>query len=74
MSRPEDLPEDARTPPPILTPQQDADRAAAAEEREERRAEQGIPSDPADPRDPLRQPGESSSAPGWPLHPASSTR
>jgi len=64
VSRPEDLPEAALLPPPILTPEEDAERAALRQEREERRAELGIPSDPADPLDPLRQPGEPSSAPG----------
>jgi hypothetical protein len=61
MSRSEDLPEAALMPPPIVTPEEDANRARMREEREERRAELGIPSDPADPFDPLRQPGESSS-------------
>lgn len=63
MTNCRDLPEAATQPPPILSPAEDADRAARREEREEWRAEHGIPSDPADPRDPLRQPGELSSKP-----------
>jgi hypothetical protein len=63
MTRPEELPEAATMPPRIVTPEEDARRAELAEEIEERRAMLGIPSDPADPEDPLRQPGESSSAP-----------
>jgi hypothetical protein len=65
MSRPEELPEAATTPPRIVTPEEDSQRAELRAELEERRALLGIPSDPADPNDPLRQPGESSSAPGF---------
>jgi hypothetical protein len=65
MSRPEELPEAAITPPKIVTPEEDALRAELRAELEERRAQLGIPSDPADPNDPLRMPGESSSAPGF---------
>jgi hypothetical protein len=66
MSRLADLPEEAIVPPPIVTPEQDALRAQLRADREEWRARQGIASDPADPLDPLRMPGESSSAPGFP--------
>jgi hypothetical protein len=65
MSRPEELPEAATTPPKIVTPEEDASRAELRAELEERRALLGLSSDPADPNDPLRQPGESSSAPGF---------
>jgi hypothetical protein len=60
-----DLPEAAATEPPILTPEEDAERALLHEEREEMRARLGIHADPAGPDDPLRQPGEMSSPPGF---------
>ena len=63
--RDDGIPEAATVEPRILTPEEDAQRAYLHEEREEMRAYFGIHGTPADPRDPLRQPGESSSAPGW---------
>jgi hypothetical protein len=63
MTAEADLPEAATTEPPILTPEEDAERAHLREEREEMRALLGIRADPAGPYDPLRQPGESSSGP-----------
>jgi hypothetical protein len=65
MTRDDEIPESATVEPPILTPEEDAVRAHLREDREEMWADLGVHADPARPHDPLRQPGESSSPPGF---------